>query len=85
MDKDQAIQKAGRERQKRWREKRKTEGRKVLTVTLSKEAKIILEDLKEWISAQYFSYQRLDSSEFGLRYIPMFARKLFSRLWHRWT
>ena len=47
MDNDQAIQKSGRERQKRWREKRKTEGKKVLTVTLSKEAKIILEKEKE--------------------------------------
>ena len=47
MDNYQAIQKAGRERQKRWREKRKTEGGKVLTVTLSKEAKIIMEKEKE--------------------------------------
>jgi len=35
--------KAGRERQKRWRERRKAEGKKVLTVTLSKEAKELLE------------------------------------------
>ena len=47
MNNEQSTQKAGRERQKRWREKRKTEGRKVLPVTLSKEAKIILETEKE--------------------------------------
>jgi len=34
---------AGRERQRRWRERRKAEGKKVLTITLSKEAKRILE------------------------------------------
>ena len=47
MNNDHTMQKSGRERQKRWREKRKTEGGKVLTVTLSKEAKIILEQEKE--------------------------------------
>ena len=36
-------QDSGRERQKRWRERRKSEGKKVLTVTLSEDAKMILE------------------------------------------
>ncbi len=39
--------KAGRERQKRWRERRKAEGKKVLTVTLSREAKELLEKEQE--------------------------------------
>ncbi len=40
-------QKAGRERQKRWRERRKAEGKKVLTISISKEAKEILEKENE--------------------------------------
>jgi len=47
MNNEQTIQKSGRERQKRWRERRKSEGKKVLTATLSEKAKIILEREKE--------------------------------------
>lgn len=36
------LLKAGRERQKRWRERRKARGEKILTITLSREAKRIL-------------------------------------------
>ena len=47
MMNDQDIKKSGRARQRLWREKQKSEGKKVLTVTLSEEAKIILERQKE--------------------------------------
>ena len=50
------------------------------------ESKNVLEDRTQFLQlSQYFSYQRLDSSEFGLRYLPMFGRKLFGRWWRRWT
>jgi len=41
------ILKAGRERQKRWRERRKAQGEKILTVTLSREAKKILKNERD--------------------------------------
>ena len=48
------------------------------------ESHCVLENKTQFMRlSQYFSYQRLDSSEFGLRYIPMFAGKLFGRLWRR--
>jgi len=47
MVNEQLNQKSGRERQRRWRERRKSEGKKVLTITLSEEAKKILEEQKE--------------------------------------
>ena len=47
MVNEQLSQKSGRERQRRWRERRKSEGKKVLTITLSEEAKKILEKEKE--------------------------------------
>ena len=46
--KDDVKPKSTKERQKRWRERRKAEGKKIITVTLSRKAKEILENENEW-------------------------------------
>lgn len=48
------------------------------------ESQNVLENKTQFMKlSQYYSYQRLDSSDFGLRYMPMFVAKLFGRLWRR--
>ena len=48
------------------------------------ESQYVLENTTQFMRlAQYYSYQRLDATDFGLRYFLMFARKLFGRMWRR--